>query len=333
METKILQPTEKNIEICALEIVGGGIVAFPTETVYGLGASIYDVSAVKKIYEAKGRPSDNPLIVHISDLNQISKLAENVPEKAYNLFELMPGPITLVLKKNNSIPDCVTGGLDTVGIRMPAHEVALKFIEKCGTPICAPSANLSTSPSPTEARHVYNDLNGRIKYILDGGRCYVGLESTIVDFSSEKPRILRKGGVPVEVIEKRIGKTETIVSSEKALCPGMKYKHYSPKAKVIYCNYGQGMSDIIRKKYDNLDGKKQIFCMSDHLAYYLGYDVRDMGKNDAEYAYELFSAFRDADKSGYDYIIMEGVEDKGIGSALINRAVKASGGNIINGTK
>ncbi len=329
MKTLILQPTKDNIEMCAEEIRSHGIVAFPTETVYGLGANAFDPAAVEKIYQAKGRPSDNPLIVHISNFETLYDLCEQIPESACNLFDLMPGPLTVIFKKKSIVPDCVTAGMDTVGIRMPEHKVALDFITACKTPICAPSANLSSSPSPTEAAHVYDDLNGRIKYILDGGCCRVGVESTIVDLSASKPRILRKGGIPSEIIEERLGKLETLESSDKALCPGMKYKHYSPQAKVFYCEYRHNMSDIIKQKYDSLSGKKQIFCLSDNVKNYEGYDFRDMGKTSSDYAYEIFRAFRNADKENYDYIILEGVENKGIGAALINRAFKASGGNVI----
>ena len=181
MNTQILQFNTDNLRLAAKEILDGGIVAFPTETVYGLGANALNPDAVKKIYIAKGRPSDNPLICHISDKSQIEKFAYLTPfaEKIIDAF--MPGPITVILQKKPIVPDIVTGGLQTVGIRMPAHKGALSFIKACGVPICAPSANTSTKPSPTAATHVFDDLNGKIKYILDGGRCGVGLESTIVD--------------------------------------------------------------------------------------------------------------------------------------------------------
>lgn len=329
METLILKPTKINIRKCAKDINDGEIVAFPTETVYGLGANAFNPLAVVKIYEAKGRPGDNPLIVHISEFDWIYRLCAEVPESAQNLFDLMPGPLTLIFRKKSIVPDVVTANMDTVGIRMPNHSVALEFIKECNCPICAPSANLSTSPSPTKAEHVFDDLNGKIKYIIDGGQCQVGLESTIVDFSDGMPRILRKGGIPIETLKERLGKISVLEHSDKALCPGMKYKHYSPKAQVFYCRYGLFMSDIIKQKYDELQGKKQIFCLAANMEKYAGCDVVNMGDGAEDYAHRIFDSFREADKRGYEYIILEGIEDRGIGSALINRAIKASGGKIL----
>ncbi len=323
MNTQILQFNTKNIELCAEEISKGGIVAFPTETVYGLGADALNATAVKKIYAAKGRPSDNPLICHISDRSQVEKFAYITPmaEKLIDVF--MPGPLTVVLKKKN-VPDVVTGGLDTVGIRMPDHKCALALIDACKVPLCAPSANTSTKPSPTTARHVFDDLNGKIAYILDGGACGVGIESTIVDCVNGA--ILRHGGIPREEVERVVGKLGSPPKSDVPLCPGMKYKHYSPNATVILAACGDDQRQRIKTAYDNLSGKKVIFSTTDD---YDGRNVCIVGADIREYAHNVFALFRKMDDENYDYIICEGVPEAGLGSALMNRLVKASGGNII----
>ncbi len=323
MNTQILQFNINNIDICAREIAQGGVVAFPTETVYGLGADALNKFAVKKIYEAKGRPSDNPLICHVSNRTQIEKFAYITPMAEKIIDKFMPGPITVVLKKKG-VPDVVTGGLDTVGIRMPDHKCALALIEACGVPLCAPSANTSTKPSPTTALHVYNDLNGKIAYILDGGECGVGVESTIIDCVNGA--LLRPGGIPKEKIEELVGKLNDPPKSDVPLCPGMKYKHYSPAASVILAQYGKNMQDRIKKAYDSLCGKKAILS---RLGGYENRNVLFVGNTVEEYAHNIFALFRKLDEQNYDYIICEGVPEFGVGAALINRLVKASGGNII----
>ena len=202
MKTEIFVPTKENYEKCGRLIRAGELVAFPTETVYGLGANALNPEAAKKVYLAKGRPSDNPLIVHIASPDDIDKVARSVPDKARLVIEkFMPGSVTVVMPKRPEIPDCVTGGLDTVAVRMPLHPVALDFIRACGVPICAPSANTSTRPSPTLASHVYDDLGGKIAAILDGGACSVGVESTVIDFVGDTPRLLRAVGMPLEPLE------------------------------------------------------------------------------------------------------------------------------------
>lgn len=323
MKTQILQFNNNNTKLCAEEILGGDIVAFPTETVYGLGANALNPDAVKKIYEAKGRPSDNPLICHVANVRQIDELAYITPSAQKLIDAFMPGPITIVLRKKN-VPDIVTGNLDTVGIRMPNHKCALSLIEACGVPLCAPSANLSTRPSPTEAGHVLADMNGKIKYILDGGRCKVGIESTIVDCVNNT--LLRRGGISEEAIENVIGKLSMPKKSDRPLCPGMKYKHYSPSAKVILALPGQDMSDRIKAVYDSEQGKKVILTLCD---VYEGRNVSCIGSTVDEYAYNLFAEFRRLDSEGYDCLLCEGVSNKGVGSGLMNRLIKASGGNII----
>ncbi|MBR2967454.1 MAG: threonylcarbamoyl-AMP synthase [Clostridia bacterium] len=324
MNTQILQFNTKNIRLCAAEISCGGVVAFPTETVYGLGADALNPLAVKKIYEAKGRPSDNPLICHISDKSQIEKFAYLTPAAEKIIDTFMPGPITIILKKKDIVPDIVTGGLDTVGIRMPNHKGALQFIDACKTPICAPSANTSSKPSPTTAQHVYSDLNGKIKYILDGGSCQVGLESTIVDCINLT--LLRQGGLPKEQLEALVGALKTNVVSDVPLCPGMKYKHYSPNASVYVALCGENMTKRIIAEYDKSDVKTIILTLGGN---YQGRNTLNVGATVSQYAHNLFAYFRMLDEQGYERIICEGVTDDGVGAALMNRMLKASGGKII----
>lgn len=333
METVIYQPIPESIDRCAQILRDGGLVAFPTETVYGLGANAFDPDAVRKIYEAKGRPSDNPLIVHIAETEQLHALVEYVSPLAQTLIAaFMPGPLTLVFRKKAAIPDCVTGGLDTVGIRMPSHPAAVKLLRACGLPICAPSANLSTKPSPTTAKHVLADLNGRIPAILDGGACDVGLESTILDVSGERPRLLRRGGVPEEQLLPITGALTDVPSSSVALCPGMKYKHYAPDAEVYFSTYYDGMTDRIATAYDRLtaDGKKPvILCLTGNAAQYGARSHYVVGEDFEAYAHNAFALLRRADDEGYDAVIAEGVDAKGIGESLINRLIKSSGGKVI----
>lgn len=334
MKTHVLRPTDKNIRVLADCINGGGVVAFHTETVYGLGADVFNESAVNEIFRVKGRPADNPLIVHVCDGAQIAEVAESIPPLAQKLIdEFMPGPLTLILRKKQGIPDCVTAGLPTVGVRMPSSQPCRAFLKACTHPVCAPSANTSTKPSPTCARHVYDDLQGKIPFILDGGNCEVGLESTILDVSDEKPRLLRAGGISKESLEKFCGMSiETVRSSTVALCPGMKYKHYAPKADVYFSSYYRDMSHGICDCYDRLvsSGKKVVvLCLQKNIPAYGERDVYDMGKSYNSYARRLFAYLRKADDCGYDAIIAEGVPSKGIGLALINRLVKSSGGRII----
>lgn len=333
METVVYKPTKETIDRCAEILRSGGLVAFPTETVYGLGANAFDEQAVQKIYAAKGRPGDNPLIVHLADLQQLSEVAETVPELAYELLSAFtPGPLTLIFKKKPTVPDCVTGGLDTVGVRFPAHTAAVKLLRAAGVPVCAPSANLSGKPSPTTAQHVLDDLNGRIPAILDGGPCEVGIESTIVDVSGDKPRLLRKGGIPAEALVPFTGPLESVVSSEVALCPGMKYKHYAPDAEVLFSAYYDGMTQSVADTYDRLTaaGKKVvILCLDANAVCYGERNLIRVGKNFTEYAHNVFADLRLADRLGYDVVIAEGVDSAGIGESLINRLIKSSGGKVI----
>ena len=333
MKTEIYLPTTENLEICARLLRSGELVAFPTETVYGLGGNALDKSAAAKIYAAKGRPSDNPLIVHIADKEAVNTLAAVVPEKAKIVMErFMPGPVTIVLPKKEIVPDEVTGGLKTVAVRMPNNPIALALIERAGVPVCAPSANTSTRPSPTSAAHVYGDLDGKIPAILDGGDCEVGVESTVIDFTTDKPRLLRAGGMPIETLESAIGEIEIVRNSKVALCPGMKYKHYSPLAEVFVALPGEGLSSRMKAAYDTLtaEGKKTLIVALDDTAAEMDErNVRVAGKTYADYAHNLFAFLRAADADGYAAVVCEGADERDLGASVANRLIKAAGGKTV----
>lgn len=338
MDTKLLCTSDSEIEEAGRIIKGGGLVAFPTETVYGLGASAYDVDAAKKIYEAKGRPSDNPLIVHIYDKSQIHDIAQYVPEAAKTAIDaFMPGPLTIILKKQPKIPNEVTAGLDTVAIRCPGNETARKLIKSSGVPIAAPSANLSGKPSPTKAKHVIADMSGRIDAIIDGGDCVVGVESTIVDFTAESPVILRPGGVTYDdfksigiavEIDKNI--LQSISADEVPKCPGTKYKHYSPDAQVVVV---EGEADSVHKKIKELLAKNSgkiagVLTMDD--ADYDNAVILSAGATNKEYAKNLFWALREFDELGVEIIFAEFCEKDGFGLAVKNRLYKAAAQRVIH---
>ena len=244
MNTKFLKPTEENIASAGKIIAGGGLVAFPTETVYGLRADALNDPAVAHIYKAKGRPSDNPLIVHVAKKEDIAPLVSEIPPKAQMLIDaFFPGPITVIMPKSEKIGKTVSGGLSTVGIRMPQNPIARALIEAAGTPIAAPSANTSGLPSPTEAKYVLEDMNGKIDAVIDGGSCRFGIESTVITLAGDHPVILRPGAITKEMMEEVIGPVEIasavlegMKDGEVAASPGMKYKHYAPKAKIIIVN-------------------------------------------------------------------------------------------------
>ena len=338
METKLLTTSEKDINTAGGIIADGGLVAFPTETVYGLGASAFDTGAAKKIYAAKGRPSDNPLIVHIADKLQLSDIAAEIPNEAKIVIDkFMPGPITVILKKKPSVPDTVTAGLQTVAIRFPSNETAQRLIKAAGVPIAAPSANLSGKPSPTTAAHVIADMTGRIDAIIDGGACDVGVESTIVDFTGDKPEILRPGGVTYDdlkavgldiIINKNILKS--IGANEVPKSPGMKYKHYAPNAEVTVV---EGEKDAVQKKIKELlkgvDGKTAgVLAM--YGAEYDDAVILTAGESNKEYAKNLFSALREFDNLGVEIVFAEFCEKDGYGLAVNNRLYKAAAQRVIH---
>jgi len=311
MKTLILKINPKNperdkIKKAAEIIRKGEMVAFPTETVYGLGANALDASAVGKIFKAKGRPGDNPLIVHIADKEDLNKLVIDIPEIANILIDkFWPGPLTLVLKKNKIVPSEVTAGLDTVAIRMPQNKIALALIEESG-PIAAPSANLSTKPSGTSVEHVIQDFNGKIDCIIDGGEAEIGLESTVIDLTSNPIAILRPGKITFEQLNKMI--PDLVVSSHvksKVRSPGMKYKHYSPKAKVMLA---KDKSEIVKIKKKYFDKKIRVIDINNNIL---------LAKN-------LFKIFRESDLKGYEIIVVRTVNEKGLGLAIMNRLRKAA---------
>ncbi|MCL4463542.1 MAG: L-threonylcarbamoyladenylate synthase [Firmicutes bacterium] len=322
-------------------LVGGGLVAFPTETVYGLGANALDAQAVQKIYLAKGRPSDNPLIVHIAEFAQLQELACEIPPAAEKLARhFWPGPLTLVLKKRAAVPDVVTGGLDSVAVRIPAHPVALALLRATGRPVAAPSANLAGRPSPTSAQHVIDDLAGRIDAVLDGGPCAVGVESTILDIRGGCPLLLRPGGVTPEQISFLLGKKCLSVAWQEDTAmpppsPGLKYTHYAPQVPLylVLAPPEKLLAEIacLQDKYRK-QGKHVGLLLSKELAAELEADtVEILGSRDhaAELAANLYGALRRLDKSAAELIIAEGYSEAGLGLAVMNRLKKAAGPRVL----
>ncbi len=337
-------PDPAAIQIAADIIRRGGLVAFPTETVYGLGADALNAEAVLALFAAKKRPLDNPPIVHVSDPKEVDRLVLEVPTKAKVLMEkFWPGPLTLIFKHSNLVPKETVAGLDTVAIRMPKHKVALELIRQSGCPIAAPSANLAGKPSPTTAQHVYEDLNGRIDAILDGGATNIGVESTVVDLSVDPPILLRPGGTPFEALQKALGdlKLHPFVEAEQELSlhqirsPGMKHKHYAPKAEVILV---EGKVPAVTAKIKalaescKLEGKKVgILASEETQTCYRADVVKSLGSrsNLATVAQSLFRLLREVDAENVDVIIAEGFSSEGLGLAVMNRLRKASAYHII----
>jgi len=321
--TKIIHKNEELNE-SANVLRNGGTVIFPTETVYGLGANALDPNAVKKIFIAKGRPSDNPLIVHIDAFEKIYDLVEAVPENAKKLADAYwPGPMTLILKKKSIIPNEVSAGLDTVGIRIPRDKIARRLIELAGVPVAAPSANLSGSPSPTTFSHVMNDMYGRVDVIIEGENAEVGLESTVIDVTGDIPTVLRPGGITPDMIKSVCGdviidkKIDGANEGEKVKSPGMKYRHYSPKAEVYLVN-----KEEIDNKIAEINDKKILLLITEERKYNI--DSIVMGKDLEEIAKNIFGLLRKSDEEGYDVVIIEKVKEEGIGLAIMNRLKRAA---------
>lgn len=320
----------------------GGLVAFPTETVYGLGANALDDKASAKIYGAKGRPSDNPLIIHIADWDAIWKIAANVPKEAKLLADAFwPGPLTMVLEKSDAVPLTTTGGLSTVAIRMPDHDVARALIRAGGGYVAAPSANTSGRPSPTKAQHVAEDMDGVIDMIIDGGDVSIGLESTIVDLTEGTPTILRPGYINQQMLSEVLGNVETdraLISDDSGIkpkAPGMKYRHYAPRAELIII---EGEADKVREKINELSdeaaaaGKKVgVIGTDESLGYYHGGTVKSIGSREDEItiAQHLYSILREFDRLDVSVIYSESFETPKIGQAIMNRLIKAAGHQII----
>ena len=331
--TRLVTAEMKNLASAAEIINNGGLVAFPTETVYGLGADGLNENAVKKIYEAKGRPSDNPLILHIQDISEVKPLTIEINSTAKKLMDTFwPGPMTLVFKKSAIVPPVISGGLDTVAIRLPENKVARELIRLSKTPIAAPSANTSGKPSPTKASHVFEDLNGRIDMIIDGGSCDIGLESTVIDVTTLSPVILRPGGVTFEDIYKLFPDVsydkhltlDTITDTVKPRSPGMKYKHYAPEGELFILD---GNIEKVRKYIlENSDENTAVFTF-DGIDFDLPY-VRSLGTSISG-SKLFFDLLRECDSNGITKIFALMPDKKGVGFALYNRMFKAAGGRII----
>ncbi len=298
-------------------IAQGEIVAFPTETVYGLGANVFDEKALRKIFIAKNRPADNPFIAHIADIADLSLLAARIPRSAEKFIEhFFPGPLTVVLPKLHSVPLTATAGLPTIGVRMPYHPVALSFLKACGVPLAAPSANLSGTPSPTTWQSVSTDLNGLISCILKGGRTKVGLESTVVDCTGAVPQILRSGAVTLEQLREIIPSTRIAIRKKAELpkSPGMKYRHYSPRARVIIVSNPREIGSLANAAFIGMEAIPEVKKFRFHR---ICADVEN-------YAHELFDFFRRCDDAGVSVIYCQSVETIGLGLALMDRLKRAS---------
>ena len=348
MNTVIKPVDPANIDMSVIKQAGqvirsGGLVAFPTETVYGLGADALCGASSEKIYAAKGRPSDNPLIVHIADTGSIYDIVRSVPPEALKLADrYWPGPLTMIFEKSRIVPYETTGGLDTVAIRFPSHPVARAFIEEAGGYIAAPSANLSGRPSPTLGRHVKEDMDGRIDMIIDSGACNIGLESTIIDLTTEVPMMLRPGYVSEKMLEEVIGRTDKdpAVFGENAAgikprAPGMKYRHYAPRGRlVIVSGQPDNVTACIRQKIKEGSGKERIGVLScsERCALYNDADFTgDIGSrdNEDEIAFRFYDMLRRCDEENIDVIYSEEFNTPRLGLAIMNRLIKAAGHEII----
>ena len=319
----------------------GGLVAFPTETVYGLGADALNEDAAKKIYAAKGRPSDNPLIIHITNMKALEKIVSEIPEKAKKIAEkYWPGPLTMIFNKSEIVPYGTTGGLDTVAVRMPVDEIAREVIDAGGGYIAAPSANTSGRPSPTTAQHVAEDLTGRVDMIIDGGAVEIGVESSILDVTVEPPMILRPGAITKEMFEEVIGEVavdRTLIkpdSKQVPKAPGMKYRHYAPKADltIIEGPLDKVVKEINKRAEEKIDAgyKVGVIGTEETVEDYLAGDIKCIGTREDEstIAANLFRILREFDDDRVDYIYSESFDTAGIGSAIMNRLLKAAGHHI-----
>ncbi len=337
MKPRILHIDPQNIDSGLIEqaaeaIRNKGLVAFPTETVYGLGANALDPEAVAGIFEAKKRPLDDPLIVHISDIKTLHTLSVSFPPEAVKLVDrFWPGPLTVVLKKKEIVPDIVTTGLETVAIRMPSNPIARKLIETSGVPIAAPSANLFGRPSPTSAAHVIDDLDGRIDMVLDGGGAEIGIESTVVEFIEGEVMVLRPGGTEVEEIKSVLGNVNISVGTgREGRSPGKYPQHYSPRARVMVSEDVPSQVENTLSMYSDMLKKGRrvgIMAKEEHAENYKKFDSKVLGSGEdgKTCASRLFHIFREFDAEGVDVIIAEGVSEKGLGLAVMNRLRKAAG--------
>ncbi|MFH0991738.1 MAG: L-threonylcarbamoyladenylate synthase [bacterium] len=333
IETKKMQispdhPELEIIEYAAGVLRNGGVVAFPTETVYGLGADVLNLDAVRKVFQAKGRPSDNPLIVHVAPKIDLEEIIDEYPEKGVLLAQkFWPGPLTLVVKRTILISDLVTASLDTVAVRMPAHPVALALIDALGEGLVGPSANISGRPSPTTAQHVLDDLRGRIDLILDAGPTIIGLESTVVDVTIDPPAILRFGGLPQELIEECIGPVQIGLTSDlQKRSPGLRHRHYAPRAKVVLIRYEDEAGFVEQLQHYRLQGKQVGSIINSALLARVesGLYKRALPSSIEVFARYLFRTLRELDALGVDVILIEGVKEEGLGVAVMDRLRRAA---------
>ena len=336
MKTRLL--TGHDIPAAAAILRDGGLLGIPTETVYGLGADGLNAEAVRHIFEAKGRPQDNPLILHIPDASWLARYCHDVPASAYALAErFWPGPLTMILPRREIVPDAVTCGLDTVGVRCPNHPVTLEIIRAAAVPVAAPSGNRSGRPSPTCARHMLEDMEGRIDAIVDGGPCGVGVESTIIDLTVTPPRLLRPGGLPLEELREVLGEIAVdkavlspLAAGEKPRAPGMKYRHYAPKAPVtVVTGPGEGTARYIRERAGEHTG---VICFDEFAEAFPNCVVEPIGSyaDKAEQARRVFEALRAFDGTAVTAIYAQCPGDAGLGLAVANRLKKAAGFQIVD---
>lgn len=331
------EPTPENIRAAADIIRSGGLLGIPTETVYGLGADALNEEAVLHIFEAKGRPQDNPLIIHVPDADWLSRYCENVPESAYRLAaEFWPGPLTMILPRKPVVPLRTTGGLETVGVRCPDHPVTLAIIRAADMPIAAPSGNTSGRPSPTCLSDMREDMDGKIDGVFDGGPCAVGVESTIIDLTCTPPRLLRPGGLPLEELRRVLGEVavdKAVVSKladgERPKAPGMKYRHYAPKAPVTVVTGDPEKSAAYIKA--QLPAGAGVICFSEFAGLFAGFRVHDLGscRDKAEQARRVFDALREFDHESVTEIFAQCPDSAGLGLAVANRLKKAAGFHVI----
>ena len=350
METKrIMIEDRRNIKDeelaeAAAVLKSGGLVAFPTETVYGLGGNALDEDAARKIYAAKGRPSDNPLIAHISCAAELAPLVREIPEAGRKLMEAFwPGPLTMIFPKSSKVPYGTTGGLDTVAVRMPDDPVASRLIELAGVPVAAPSANTSGRPSPTTADHVWQDMNGRIDMIIDGGPVGIGVESTIVDVSSPVPSVLRPGAITMEMLREVLGEVAVdpailgpMKEDVKPKAPGMKYRHYAPKAELTLVETTGPVESMVEKVKELAHEKLVqgcqvgIICTDESRSCYAEGTVRSIGARESQesVAHNLYAVLREFDDLKVEYIFSESFSEDHLGQAIMNRLSKAAGYKI-----
>lgn len=348
MKTKVIEIHSieeiDKIKEAAEGLKAGELVVFPTETVYGLGANGLDEDAIAGIFEAKGRPKDNPLILHIADQEQVLDLVKIIPPIGQDCMDMFwPGPLTLIMERSKIVPDSITGGLETVAIRMPSHPIAHAILKEAYIPVAAPSANTSGRPSPTRVEHVLEDMMGKVSIIVDGGITDVGIESTVLDITGEKPVILRPGGITKEDLEELLGievdTDQATIAAEEGLVPrspGQKYKHYAPKAEATLFagNLTNVAKEVNHRIAKNPSKKTAVLATTETMDMYQGMDLLiNMGSREhlEEVAQNLFDCLRKCDEEGIEVIYVEGFEFQGLGVGIMNRLLKACGGKVVLG--